>query len=248
MLERLLSVEVKTRHEIDTSSLEVAAVSGSSLSGDLAARFMDEFGDVIYNLYGSTEVAWATIADPAQLRAAPGTAGTPPRATVVAIIGDDGIELPRGQRGRIYVGNSMTFSGYTGGGGKDVLRGLVDSGDVGHFDAAGRLFVDGRSDDMIVSGGENVFPQEVEDLLTSHPDIDDAAVVGVDDDQFGQRLAAFVVPRTGHKVEPDDVKRIVRENLARHKVPRDVEIVGELPRNTTGKLLRRELVRQHNEG
>lgn len=239
MLERLLRAAGEAGP--DTSSLEVVAVSGSALSGDLAARFMDRFGDILYNLYGSTEVAWATIADPAQLRAAPGTAGTPPRGTTVRIVGDDGIELPRGRRGRIFVGNAMTFAGYTGGGNKTVLHGLVDTGDVGWFDAAGRLMVAGRSDDMIVSGGENVFPQEVEELLAAHPAIDEAAVVGVDDDEFGQRLVAFVVPRPGAHVSPEEVREHVRARLARYKVPREVTVVDELPRNPTGKVLKRAL-------
>ena len=246
MLERVLSVPDDVRAGCDTSSLEVVAVSGSALSGRLAARFMDTFGEVLYNLYGSTEVAWATIADPSQLRAAPGTAGTVPRGTTVRIFDEHGIELPRGQRGRIFVGSGMTFTGYTGGGGKAVLHGLVDSGDVGRFDGAGRLFVEGRGDDMIVSGGENVFPQEVEELLTAHADIADAAVLGVEDAEFGERLAAFVVPRPGADLTAEAVRGHVRSHLARYKVPRDVEFVDELPRNSTGKVLKRELRDRHN--
>jgi acyl-CoA synthetase (AMP-forming)/AMP-acid ligase II len=219
----------------------VVPVSGSALSADLATRFMDAFGDVLYNLYGSTEVAWATIATPRDLRRAPGTAGRPPRGTTLRIVDDDGLELPTGQTGRIVVGNDMLFEGYTGGGSKDVVDGLMATGDVGHLDHAGRLFVDGRDDDMIVSGGENVFPQEVEELLGAHPDIAEAAVVGVDDDQFGQRLKAFVVPRNGKKLSPADVKAHVKSNLARYKVPRDVEFLDELPRTSTGKVLKREL-------
>ncbi len=217
------------------------AVSGSALPGELATRAMDEFGDVLYNLYGSTEVAWATIATPADLRAAPGTAGRPPMGTVVKLLDADGREVPNGLSGRIFVANEMTFEGYTGGGSKEVIAGLMSTGDVGHFDSAGRLFVDGRDDEMIVSGGENVFPREVEDLLADHEAIEEAAVVGVPDEQFGQRLKAFVVLRDGAELNEADVQQYVKENLARYKAPREVIFLEQLPRNATGKVLKREL-------
>ena len=153
---------------------------------------------------------------------------------------EDGKEVEPGETGRIFVGNEMQFEGYTGGGNKDVIDGLMSSGDVGHFDEQGRLFVDGRDDDMIVSGGENVFPQEVEDLLAGHDKIAEAAVFGVDDEEFGQRLKAVVVTKGGDLSE-DEVKKYVKSNLAGYKVPRDVEFVDELPRTSTGKVLKREL-------
>jgi acyl-CoA synthetase (AMP-forming)/AMP-acid ligase II len=196
---------------------------------------------VLYNLYGSTEVAWATIASPQDLRAAPGTAGRPPMGTVVKLLDGDGQEVAAGQSGRIFVANEMMFDGYTGGGGKEIVRGLMSTGDVGHFDADGRLFVDGRDDEMIVSGGENVFPREVEDLLADHEAIEEVAVVGVPDEQFGQRLRAFVVLRKGERLSEDAVQAHVKANLARYKVPREVVFLDELPRNATGKVLKREL-------
>jgi fatty-acyl-CoA synthase len=202
---------------------------------------MDLFGDNVYNLYGSTEVAWASIATPADLRAAPGTAGRPPHGTIVRLYDDDGNPVSKGETGRIFVGNEMQFEGYTGGGNKDAVDGLLSSGDVGHFDEAGRLFVDGRDDDMIVSGGENVFPAEVEDLLSGHDAIVEVAVFGVDDEEFGQRLKAVVVLRDGASVSEKDIKAHVKSNLAGYKVPREVEFVDELPRTSTGKVLKREL-------
>jgi fatty-acyl-CoA synthase len=202
---------------------------------------MDRFGENVYNLYGSTEVAWATIATPEDLRAAPGTAGRPPRGTVVRIVDEEGNDVEAGKTGRVFVGNEMAFEGYTGGGGKDELGGLLSSGDVGHFDEEGRLFIDGRDDEMIVSGGENVFPREVEDLLADHEKVKEVAVIGVDDEQFGQRLKAFVVLRDGGELSEEDVKGYVKSNLARYKVPRDVEFLDSLPRNATGKVLKREL-------
>jgi fatty-acyl-CoA synthase len=241
MLNRILELGEETIARYDVSSLKVIALSGSPLPGELATRAMDVFGDVLYNLYGSTEVAWATIATPAELRAAPGTAGVPPLGTVVKLLDDAGREVPAGLPGRIFVANDMMFEGYTGGGGKEIIGGMMSTGDVGHFDERGRLFVDGRDDEMIVSGGENVFPREVEDLLSDHAAIQEAAVVGVPDDEFGQRLKAFVVPRNGAHLDEEAVKQYVRENLARFKVPREVVFLEELPRNATGKVLKRVL-------
>jgi acyl-CoA synthetase (AMP-forming)/AMP-acid ligase II len=242
MLQRILELPADRRQRYDTSSLRVVAASGSNLPGELADRFMDEFGEVLYNLYGSTEVAWATIATPDQLRAAPGTAGTPPRGTALRLLSEQGHEVPRGTTGRIFVANEMLFEGYTGGGGKQMVRGLMSTGDVGRIDEAGRLFVLGRDDEMIVSGGENVFPREVEDLLARHESVAEAAVVGVDDLEFGQRLKAFVVKQPEADLSEDDVRGYVKSNLARFKVPRDVEFLDRLPRNPTGKILKRELV------
>ncbi|MDP9293862.1 MAG: acyl-CoA synthetase [Actinomycetota bacterium] len=241
MLQRILELDDEVLARYDLSSVRAVPVSGSALPGPLAERWMDHFGENIYNLYGSTEVAWATIATPQDLRDAPGTAGKPPRGTVVRLYDEDGNRVGPGETGRIFVGNEMQFEGYTGGGGKDVIDGLMSSGDVGHFDEQGRLFIDGRDDDMIVSGGENVFPAEVEDLLAGHDAIAEAAVFGVDDKEFGQRLKAVIVKRGRFELSADDVKKYVKSNLAGYKVPREVEFVKELPRTSTGKVLKREL-------
>jgi len=241
MLSRMLEVDDEELAALDVACLRVIASSGSALPGDLARRVMDRFGDVLYNLYGSTEVAWATIAGPRELREAPGTAGTPPPGTEVRILDASGSPVPAGTTGRIFVGNGAEFEGYTGGGSKEVVGGLMSTGDVGHVDEHGHLFIDGRDDEMIVSGGENVYPVEVEDLLATHDEIADVAVVGVEDEQFGHRLAAHVVLRAGATLDAESVREHVRANLARYKVPRDVVFHDELPRNATGKILRREL-------
>jgi acyl-CoA synthetase (AMP-forming)/AMP-acid ligase II len=241
MMQRILDLPEEIKRRYDLSSLEVTAASGSALPGELATRWMDEFGDNLYNLYGSTEVAWATIATPEDMRAAPGTAGRPPRGSVIRVVDEDGNDLETGQTGRIFIGNQMAFEGYTGGGGKEHLGELLSSGDVGHFDDQGRLFVDGRDDEMIVSGGENVFPREVEDLLSDYDGVADVAAIGVEDEEFGQRLRAFVVKEEGADVGEDDLKSHVKANLARYKVPREIVFVEELPRNATGKVLKREL-------
>ena len=243
MMSRILELPDEVLEKYDTSSLKVTAASGSALPGDLAVEWMDHFGDNLYNLYGSTEVAWATIATPADMRAAPGTAGRAPRGTILKLLDEKGREVPPGETGRIFVGNDMLFEGYTGddGGSKDVIGGLMSTGDVGRIDEAGRLFVEGRDDEMIVSGGENVFPKEVEDLLTRHEAVSEAAAVGVEDEKFGQRLRAFVVPAGSKKPSEDDLKAYIKKNLATFKVPREIWFVDELPRNATGKVLKREL-------
>jgi len=241
MMSRIMDLPEEVKRRYDLSALEVTAVSGSALPGELATKWMDEFGDNIYNLYGSTEVAWASIATPEDMRAAPGTAGRPPRGTTVRIVDEKGNDVAPGTTGRIFIGNQLAFEGYTGGGDKEHLGELLSSGDVGHFDEDGRLFIDGRDDEMIVSGGENVFPREVEDLLSDHEEVIEAAAIGVDDEQFGQRLRAFVVKEDGASVSEEDLKTHVKSNLARYKVPREIVFVDELPRNATGKVLKREL-------
>jgi fatty-acyl-CoA synthase len=241
MLSRILGLDPAVLVSAPTTDLRVIASSGSALGGRLATATLDRFGPVLYNLYGSTEVAVATIATPSDLREAPATAGRVAFGVRVEILDERGAVVPDGTVGRVFVGGSMRFDGYTTGESKEERRGLLSTGDLGCF-RDGLLFVEGREDDMIVSGGENVFPGEVEELLSHHPCVADVAVVGVADDEFGQVLAAFVVRRGGAKLSADDVRAHVRDHLARHKVPRRVEFVDELPRNTTGKILRRSLV------
>ncbi len=241
MIQRILALPDETLSSYDLSSVRITSLSGSALPGELALAWMDRFGDSVYNLYGSTEVSYATVATPEDLRAAPGTAGRPPRGTTVRIVGEDGREAPQGDVGRIFVGNDMSFDGYTGGGGKEVLDGLLCSGDVGHIDSGGRLFIDGRDDEMIVSGGENVFPREVEDLLADHEAVEEVAVIGVEDPEFGQRLKGFVVLKDGQEASESDLKAHVKANLAGYKTPREIEFMDELPRNATGKILKRDL-------
>jgi fatty-acyl-CoA synthase len=241
MLQRTLELGPEEIKRHDTSSLRIILLSGSQLPADVAKRAIEAFGPIIYNLYGSTEIAYATIATPEDLEAEPTSVGRVVRGSVVKIFDQTGHELPTGESGRIFVGNLSQFEGYTGGGSKETIEGLMSSGDVGHFDEAERLYIDGRDDEMIVSGGENVFPAEVEELLSAHEQIDEAAAIGVDDEQFGQRLKAFVVKRDGASLSEDEIKEYVKDNLARYKVPREVVFVEELPRNATGKVLKREL-------
>jgi fatty-acyl-CoA synthase len=244
MLQRILALPEETLGRYSLPQLEVVACSGSALPGDLAVEWMDHFGDNLYNIYGSTEVAYASIADPKDLREAPDSAGKPPYATIVKILDEKGQPVPDGQSGRIFVGNGLLFEGYTGGGHKEVVDGLMSSGDVGRFGDDGRLYVEGRDDEMIVSGGENVFPKEVEDCLARHEGVVEVAAIGVDDPDYGKRLKAFVVVSDPARADEEDLKAWVKENLARYKVPREIVFLDELPRNATGKILKRELAEQ----
>jgi fatty-acyl-CoA synthase len=250
MLRRIVTVleESDPAHPYDTSSLRVVFVSGSQLEAELVRRAERVIGQKLYNFYGSTECAYATFATPEDLHAAPGCAGRPPFGTVVKLYDEDGRAVNgTGRIGRIFVGNTFQFDGYTGGGGKDMIDGLMATGDVGHFDGGGRLFVDGRDDDMIVSGGENLFPGEVEELLITNPAVEEASVIGVDDDEYGKRLAAFIVLREGQQLSAEEVRAFVKANLARFKVPRDVIFIEELPRNPSGKVLKRTLREMHGQ-
>ncbi len=239
LLSRLLTIGADEIRARDLAALRVVALSGSALSAGLAAQAMDLLGDIVYNLYGSTEVAFVAIATPEDLRAAPGTVGRPPFGTTIRILDTDDAQVSTGVPGRIFVRSSLQFGGYTDGANKTISDGFMSTGDVGHLDADGRLFVEGRDDDMIVSGGENVFPMEIEELLTGHPDIVEVAVIGIPDEEFGARLRAYVVG--DGELDGDAVKAFVRKNLARYKVPRDVVFVDELPRNPAGKVVKRLL-------
>ena len=241
MFDRIMDLPDDVRKKYSCRSLRFAAASGSRMRPDVVSRFMDEFGPVIYNNYNATEAGMIATASPEDLRAAPDTAGMPAEGTEIRIFDSGFHELPTGEIGSIYVRGSTQFEGYTSGKTSKFHEGFMSSGDVGYLDSAGRLFVVGRDDEMIVSGGENVYPIEVETTLAAHPEVAEASVVGVDDEQYGQRLVAFVVLRPSASVTLDMLKQHVRENLANYKVPRDIMILDELPRSSTGKIIRRRV-------
>jgi fatty-acyl-CoA synthase len=199
------------------------------------------FGEVLYDLYGSTETGWVTIATPDDERRKPGSVGRPGRGMSVVVADDDGRVLPPGEPGRVYVRTGGEFEGYTSGETKARLGDAVDTGDAGWVDEDGYLYVAGRADDTIVTGGENVHAGEIEAVLDAHRDVRESAVVGVPDEEYGQVPAAFVVRRARARTKPETLRRFVRERLARYKVPRHVVFVDELPRNATGKVLKRVL-------
>lgn len=241
MLQRILDLPAEVKARYDTSSLRVVAYSGSAMPADRITQFLDEFGPVLYGLYGSTEASWASISTPEDLAAEPTTAGRPPLGTRIGILDDTGRPVPRGAVGQICVGNGMLFEGYTNGTGKPMFGDLMATGDRGRLDAEGRLYVLGRADDMIVSGGENVFPRPVEDAITAQPEVADVAVFGVPDERFGHRFAAYVVLREGATLTAEALVDRLRAELPRFSLPRDIHFLDELPRNPTGKVVRRDL-------
>jgi len=245
MLQRILALPDEVRAKYDTSSLKIIFVSGSAMSPDLVERTLAEFGPVLYNLYGSTELAVMTVAMPEDLVHDSRTAGRAPVGCAVRLYDENDKEITEPHViGRIFAGSDVSFGGYSDGRTKAAIDGLQSSGDVGHFDETGRLYVDGRDDDMVISGGENVYPLEVENLIAAHPHVNEVAVIGVSDPDFGQRLNAYVALVDGATLSADEVKDYVRANLARYKVPRDVEFLSELPRNATGKVKRGELTKR----
>lgn len=241
MFDRIMDLPDEVLDRYRGRSLRFAAASGSRMRPDVVIRFMDRFGDVIYNNYNATEAGMIATATPRDLRVAPDTAGRPAEGTEIRILDSEFREVPTGEVGGIYVRNSTQFDGYTTGKTKDFHEGFMSSGDVGYLDADGRLFVVGRDDEMIVSGGENVYPIEVEKTLAAHPEVAEATVLGVDDEKFGQRLEAFVVLTGGASATPDTLKQHVRDNLAGYKVPREIRVLDELPRSVTGKISRKDL-------
>ncbi|MGV3562599.1 MAG: AMP-binding protein [Nocardioides sp.] len=241
MLERIIDLPDEVLDRYPCRTLRFATASGSRMRPEAVTAFMDRFGEVVCNSYNATEAGLISTATPADLRVAPDTAGRPVRGTDVVLLDDAGRPVPTGEVGRICVRSGSQFSGYTSGTTKEFHQDHMVSGDVGRFDADGRLFVVGRDDDMIVSGGENVYPLEVEKLLDAHPQVHETAVVGVEDEAFGQRLAAYVVLRPGAELDADGVRAHVKANLAGYKVPRDVVLLDELPRNATGKVMKRLL-------
>jgi acyl-CoA synthetase (AMP-forming)/AMP-acid ligase II len=238
MVRRMVRLPKKARGDFDPSTLRIVLTSGSALSPDLRRAAVRLFGDVLYDLYGSTEAGWVAVATPEDMAADPRTVGRPVPGVDVVILGSDGEELPPGEHGSVGVKSSMAFEGYASGERTKRRGGAIDMGDLGWFDGDGRLFVEGRTDEMVVIGGEKVYPAEVESVIQAVPGVVDAAVVGMDDRQYGHVLAAFVKGR----VSAAKVKAACKVELASFKVPKVVEIVDEIPRTSTGKIVHKDLI------
>lgn len=243
MLERIMDLPAAVLDKYSLQTLRFVSASGSRMRPQSVLAFMDRFGDVVHNSYNATEAGQISVAQPADLRHAPDTAGKPVRGTLLRVIDDQGRDVATDVVGRILVRGASPFDGYTAGAEKDFIDGYMVSGDVGRLDAEGRLYVVGRDDDMIVSGGENVYPIEVEKVLGAHPAVREVVVVGVDDEAFGQRLVAYVAlaDSVNDPVTGDDLKAHVRSQLAGYKVPREVVQLDALPRNASGKIMVRDL-------
>ena len=240
MLTRLIALGPDRLAAVDRSQLRIIASGGAKLDPGLVVSILRQFGPVLHNLYGASEASFITIATPEDLIAEPSCAGCPPIGVKVAIV-RDGQALPSGETGEIYARTGAQMSSYTSGETKPTLRGMIATGDTGWIDPAGRLFVSGRSDGMIVSGGENVFPEEVELALSGHPGVLDAKVVAVADPDFGQRLRAFIVASCDPPPAERDLKEHIATELSRSRVPRDLIYVDEIPRTATGKVTRQIL-------
>jgi fatty-acyl-CoA synthase len=244
MLHRILEVPEDIKAKYDTRTLRVVFSGGAPLPAPVAIDFMDRFGDIVFNFYGATETGLVTLAKPVDLRAAPGTIGTALPGNEIRLLGDDGRDVPPGTVGELYVKNKLLVAGYH----KDeeatrssMVDGFFSVGDLARRDRDGRYFLEGRKRDMIISGGVNVYPAEIEAVLEQHPDIAEVAVVGVPDREWGERVRAFVVRRPDTTVDEGALKVYVRERLAGPKVPREFVFLDVLPRNPTGKVLKRAL-------
>ncbi|MEO6606779.1 MAG: AMP-binding protein [Aeromicrobium sp.] len=241
MLERIIDLPKAVLDKYSLASLKFVSASGSRMRADAVTRFMDRFGDIVHNSYNATEAGQISVAQPSDLRHAADTAGKPVRGTLLRVVDDAGNDVAVGDVGRLIIRGASPFDGYTAGAEKEFLGDFMVSGDVGRLDADGRLYVVGRDDDMIVSGGENVYPIEVEKVLGGHDQVRDVVVLGVDDEAFGQRLAAYVVATPDSKPTAEALKAYVKSHLAGYKVPRDVHFLDELPRNASGKVVARDL-------
>lgn len=237
MLRRIVSLPEEVKRRYDVSSIRIILASGSVLSEDVRRGAIELFGHVLYDLYGSTEIGWVAIATPDDMKNRPKTVGKPVPGIELAVLGADGRRLPPGHTGELYIKSEVLFEGYTSGEAKDVREGYMTIGDLGRIDDDGYVYVESRADDMVVVGGENVYPVEIERTIEDMPDVSEVAVVGVEDEEYGHVLAAFVVGT----VSEDDVIAACKKELASYKVPRRVQVMDELPRNATGKVLKRKL-------
>jgi len=244
MLSRLCALEPEVRAKYDTSSLRWVVSGAAPLPTALAGRFQEYFGPVLWNFYGATETGLVTLAGPGDHTTRPGTVGRPLRGNQIRILDDEGDDASRGEVGELYVKNSMIITGYHKNDDatrKSTRAGFFSVGDLARTDDDGYVYLASRKSDMVISGGVNIYPREIEDVLHQHPDVIEAAVIGVPDEEWGEVLKAFVVTRPGSSLGEEGVVSFCREHLASFKRPRHVTFVDELPRNPTGKVLKREL-------
>lgn len=237
MLNRILALDRSQLDARNLAAVRIILVSGSALSEQTRVGTREVFGDVLYDLYGSTEVGWVAIATPADMVTKAGSVGRPVPGIDLAIFGEGGEILPPGSSGEIFVKSEVVFEGYTSGDSRPQKAGYMSIGDVGHLDPDGYLFIEGRADEMMIIGGENVYPIEIEDVIRSVDGVSDVAVLGVKDEEYGMRAEAFVVGTA----EDQQILGACRSALASYKVPTAVHKIDELPRNATGKVLKREL-------
>jgi long-chain acyl-CoA synthetase len=245
LLKRIVDLPADVRVRYDVSSMRVIVVAAAPCPMRVKEEVMRYFGPALYEFYGSTELGINTILRPEDVLRKPGSCGRPTPDMALAILDDAGQPVPVGQPGELYVkSHPGMFDEYwrkpeaT----RQMQRGDWSSvGDVAYQDAEGFVYICDRKRDMIISGGVNIYPAEIEDVLHRHPKIQDVAVFGVPDDEWGERVHAAVQRRPGESLTADEIVSFAREHLAGYKVPRQVSFEQDFPRDSAGKLVKRLL-------
>jgi fatty-acyl-CoA synthase len=246
MLHRLMALDPTVLDAAVTPSLRTILCGGAALPPALCERVLQRFGPVLYNFYGATETGLVTVATPDDLAAVPGTIGRPLHGVEIRLLDEGGLPVEPGEVGELYARNVMLVEGYHADDAAtqaSLREGFFSVGDLATVDPAGRYQIVGRRRDMVISGGVNIYPAEVEDAIESHPDVAQVAVIGVPDPEWGERLRAFVVLRDGASPDttPEALRAWCRKRLSGPKAPKEWVMVPSLPSNPTGKVLKREL-------
>jgi fatty-acyl-CoA synthase len=245
MIRRLVELPPEVLARYRPTALRALVSSAAPLPAELARATLDRLGPVLWNTYGASEFGLCTLASPDDLAQHPGTIGRLLPGNQIRFFDDDGGEVPEGEVGELFVGNTTTIDEYHGNAEatqKARRQGLFSVGDMGRRSASGHYFLVDRKSDMVISGGVNIYPAEIEQTLHEHPGIAETAVIGIPDADWGEALAAFVVPaRADAPPAAEELVAFCKERLAGYKVPRQVHYVTELPRNPSGKVLKREL-------
>jgi long-chain acyl-CoA synthetase len=246
MYKRLAALPRDVLKSHDVSSIQALSVGAAPVPYQLKRWIIDYFGPgVLGEGYGATEVGMISFLPPDMQDKKPGSSGHPHRHVDISVRDAEGGELPRNQAGEIWIRTPVTIRSYLNGKplGPDTLDGdgFFRVGDVGMLDDEGYLFITDRAKDMIIAGGVNIYPAEIEAAILKHPDVQDVAVIGIPDDEFGEQIKAFCELKPGHQADEGSILDFCREHLASYKRPKTLSIVEELPRNTMGKLLKRDL-------
>ena len=237
--------------DADLSSVRCLGYGGSPMPGPLMRRCLDTFANDFYQVYGATEASGVfCVLRPEDHRDAThperlASAGRPVSGVQLRVVDPDtGRDVEQGQTGEFWIKSAQTAIGYWNQP-EDTAKAFQDgwyrTGDAGYVDPGGYVFVTDRTKDMVVTGGENVYPAEVERVLIEHPAIADASVIGVPDDVYGEAVKAVVIPEPGAAIDPAELIAFCRRHLAGYKCPKSVDVVDQLPRNATGKVLKRDL-------
>ena len=232
------------RAHYDTSSLRICVSGGSAMPVEVMRSFEKAFDCVILEGYGLSETSPVASFNHPERERKPGSIGTPIRGVDMKVVDDAGNELPQGDVGEIAIRGHNVMKSYWNrpDATAEVLKdGWLLTGDMARMDEDGYFFIVDRKKDMIIRGGFNVYPREIEEVLYEHPAVLEAAVIGVPDEALGEDVAAAVVLRSGHDASADDIQGFVKERLAAYKYPRHVWFTGELPKGPTGKILKREI-------